>query len=143
MKKLNKILAILTLIAVVVTMGYADKNEAPILVGKDSEITIYPVDYITINSVVMGKQNGDCKADIKDIYLLGKQRSWRDKGGIGFYSAYGKLCRPDSDENQNNKYIIVLTTNFGSYVYEYIYAEYKKADKENKKYILPLIEYKK
>lgn len=146
MKRLiNKSLAILTLIAMVVTMSYADKNEAPILSASFSDsIEIYPVDYITIHSIVMGKQNGSCKVDIKDIKFgdkkLGEQLSWLNKGYIYFYSSYGALCRPISDENKNDKYIIVLTTNFGSYVYEYSYAEYEK---KWDSYILPLIDYKK
>lgn len=154
MKKLiNKSLAILTLIAMAVTMSYADKNEAPILSGDRGFARIHPVDYITIHSIVMGKQNGSCKIDIKDIKFgykatkkkLGEQISWIDEGDIDFSKSYGALCRPSSKENQNDKYIIVLTTNFGSYVYEYIYAEYEKekAKKEGKGYILPLIDYKK
>lgn len=149
MKRLiNKSLAILTLIAMAVTMSYADKNEAPILrAGSSSYVGIYPVDYITIHSIIVGKQNGSCKVDIKDIKFgyhydrkLGEQLSWTDNGSIDLHESYGALCRPSSDENQNDKYIIVLTTNFGSYVYEFIYAESEKA---NHKYILPLIEYKK
>lgn len=147
MKRLiNKSLAILTLIAMAMTMSYADKNEAPILSGDRSSVDIYPVDYITIHSIVMGKQNGSCKVDIKDIKFgyknkkLEEQLSWLDKGYINLYRSYGALCRPDSKENQNDKYIIVLTTNFGSYVYEYSYAERQKAKDE---YILPLIDYKK
>lgn len=149
MKRLiNKSLAILMLIAMAVTMNYANKSEAPILYGNYSySIGILPVDYITIHSIVMGKQNGSCKLDIKNIEFggkkkLGEQLSWFNEGEIRLNS-YGALCRPESNENKNDKYIIVITTNFGSYVYEYIYAEYKKADKEIKKYILPLIEYKK
>lgn len=145
MKRLiNKSLAILTLIAMAVTMSYANKSEAPILSGDRSSVDIYPVDYITIHSIVMGKQNGSCKVDIKDIKFydkkLGEQLSWLNRGYIYFSKSYGALCLPSSKENQNDKYIIVLTTNFGSYVYEYSYAEYEKAKKD---YILPLIDYKK
>lgn len=146
MKRLiNKSLAILTLIAMAVTMSYADKNEAPILSADNRVARIYPVDYITIHSIVMGKQNGSCKIDIKDIKFgdkdkkLGEQLSWLDGSYIDFSKSYGALCRPSSDENKNDKYIIVLTTNFGSYVYEFIYAEANK----RKEYILPLIDYKK
>lgn len=146
MKRLiNKSLAILTLITMAVTMSYANKNEAPILSGDRGFARIHPVDYITIHSIVMGKQNGSCKTAIEDISFqgkkLGEQISWIDEGDINF--SYGALCRPSSDENKNDKYIIVLTTNFGSYVYEYIYAEYEKTKKEKKDYILPLIDYKK
>lgn len=149
MKRLiNKSLAILTLIAMAATMSYADKNEAPILVAyRNYSVNIYPVDYITIHSIIVGKQNGSCKVDIKDIKFgyhydrkLGEQLSWTDNGSIDLHKSYGALCRPSSDENKNDKYIIVLTTNFGSYVYEYIYAEHQKAENE---YILPLIDYKK
>lgn len=147
MKRLiNKSLAILTLIAMAVTMSYANKSEAPILIGNDRNyVRIYPVDYITIHSIIVGKQNGSCKVDIKDIKFgrnkkLGEQLNWINEGEIDFYRSYGALCRPSSDENQNDKYIIVLTTNFGSYVYEYSFVEYGKAKKD---YILPLIDYKK
>ena len=145
MKRLiNKSLAILTLIAMAVTISYANKNEAPILgVHGSSVVIIYPVDYITIHSIVMGKQNGSCKTAIEDISFqgkkLGEQLSWLNEGSI-YFSDYGALCRPSSKENQNDKYIIVLTTNFGSYVYEYSYAEYEKKWDD---YILPLIDYKK
>lgn len=145
MKKLiNKSLAILTLIAMTVTMSYANKSEAPILKEELNGVGIYPVDYITIHSIVMGKQNGSCKIDIKDIKFydkkLGEQLSWIYEGYIDFSKSYGALCHPNKNENKNDKYIIVLTTNFGSYVYEYIYAE---AYKKRTNYILPLIDYKK
>lgn len=155
MKRLiNKSLAILTLIAMAMTMSYANKSEAPIICADGSDyVSIYPMDYITIHSIIVGKQNGSCKVDIKDITFsvrygknkkrLGEQISWYDEGSIYFSESYGALCRPSSDENKNDKYIIVLTTNFGSYVYEYIYAEDEKAKKEKKDYILPLIDYKK
>ena len=151
---INKSLKILAIIAMVISVSGANKDEAPVLVRNSSSIYILPRDYITIHSVTMGKQNGDCKMKFKDMKFtamagmekkLGEQLSWRYEGWISF-SDYGKLCRPDSDENKNAKYIIVLTTNFGSYVYEYINANYEKAkaDKNQKNgYILPLIDYKK
>lgn len=138
-----------------ISVSGANKDEAPVLAGNGGSAKILPVDYITIHSVIMGKENGDCKMkfeymkfeckDCKTIKKLGEKLSWRDEGYVGFYD-YGKLCRPDSDENKNVKYIIVLTTNFGSYVYEYIYANYEKAENDkNQKYgyVLPLIDYKK
>lgn len=68
MKRLiNKSLAIITLIAMAMTMSYADKNEAPILSAGSNSVRIHPVDYITIHSIIVGKQNGSCKVDIKDI----------------------------------------------------------------------------
>lgn len=146
MKRLiNKSLAILTLIAMAATMSYANKSEAPILIGNDRNyVRIYPVDYITIHSIIVGRQNGSCKVDIKDIKFggkkLGEQLNWRNEGEIDFYRSYGALCRHSSDENQNDKYIIVLTTNFGSYVYEYSFVE---SLKKWNSYILPLIDYKK
>ena len=146
--RINKSLKILAIIAMMISVSGANKDEAPVLVGNTDNIKILPKDYITIHSVTMGKQNGDCKMkfdDIKNGKKLGEKLSWRNEGVIGFYD-YGRLCRPDSDENKNVKYIIVLTTNFGSYVYEYIYANYEKAknDKNQKYgYVLPLIDYKK
>ena len=147
---INKSLKILAIIAMMISVSIANKDEAPVLVGDDSSAKILPVDYITIHSVTMGKENGDCKMSFDNIEFrkkeLGEKLSWLDIGNIRFYD-YGKLCRPNSDENKNVKYIIVLTTNFGSYVYEYIYANYEKAEKDGKRiyggYVLPLIDYKK
>ena len=150
---INKSLKILAIISMMISVSVANKDEAPVLVDYGSSgIKILPVDYIAIHSVTMGKENGNCKMSFDDIKFngnpnkkLGEKLSWGNEGSIGFYN-YGKLCRPNSDENKNAKYIIVLTTNFGSYVYEYIYANYKKAkaDKNQKNgYILPLIDYKK
>ena len=155
---INKSLRIVAIIAMMISVGNANKDETPILQGDGSSIYILPRDYITIHSITMGKQNGDCKMNFDNITFkgnpfsdnrsnkkLGEKLSWVNMGSISF-SDYGKLCRPDSDENKNVKYIIVLTTNFGSYVYEYINANYEKAkaDKNQKNgYILPLIDYKK
>ena len=146
---INKSLKIVAIIAMMISVGSASKDEAPVLVDDGSSgIKILPVDYIAIHSVTMGKENGDCKMRFNDMGFynkkkLGEKLSWRDEGVIVF-GAYGKLCRPNSDENKNERYIIVLTTNFGSYVYEYIYANYEKAQAEKKKYyVLPLIDYKK
>lgn len=145
---INKSLKILAIIAMMISVSGANKDEAPMLVGNTDNIKILPKDYIAIHSVTMGKQNGDCKMNFEDIKFnygrkkLGEKLSWFSEGSIRF-SNYGKFCRPYSDENKNVKYIIVLTTNFGSYVYEYINANYEKAKNEEKKYVLPLIDYKK
>ena len=142
---INKSLKILVIIAMMISISSANKDETPVLVGESTSITILPRDYITIHSVTMGKENGDCKMSFEDIKFgnkkdkkLGEQLSWFDKGGISFYD-YGEFCRPYSDENENVKYIIVLNTNFGSYVYEYIHAN----DTATENYVLPLIDYKK
>ena len=141
---INKSLKIMAIIAMMISVSVANKDEAPVLVGESTSITILPRDYITIHSVTMGKENGDCKMSFEDIKFnygrkkLGEKLSWFDKGSIGFYD-YGEFCRPYSDENENVKYIIVLNTNFGSYVYEYIHTN----DIAAEDYILPLIDYKK
>ena len=155
---INKSLRIVAIIAMMISVGNANKDEAPILIGNDRKsVDILPRDYITIHSVTMGKENGDCKIKLDDDFSfsgrrqnkkLGEKLSWTNKGSIGFYNFsyyHDVFCSPDIDE-ENAKYIIVLTTNFGSYVYEYIYADYEKAKADSNQkngYILPLIDYKK
>ena len=160
---INKSLKILAIIAMMISVSGANKDETPVLVEDGLNIKVLPRDYITIYSVTTSKENGDCKRTVTDNILFNRQLHW-DIGRYlkleidRLYSGNDK-CYPYLAKNENDTYIIVLNTNFGSYVYEFVtsYERRKKhlvyiingistniEDKEGKRqYVLPLIDYKK
>ena len=77
---INKSLRIVAIIAMMISVGNANKDEAPILRSNDnSGVEILPKDYIAIHSVIIGKENGDCKMKFNDIEF---KREERNKYGI-------------------------------------------------------------
>ena len=162
----------MAIIAMMISVSGANKDEAPVLVDVDFklEIKVLPRDYITIYSVTTSKENGDCKRTTTasdfpyNEFPFNEQLHWDNKMRLkmntidGIFDDGRRECYPYSTKNENDTYIIVLNTNFGSYVYEFVtsYERRKKHlvyiingistkdDREGKReYVLPLIDYKK
>ena len=165
---INKSLKILAIIAMMISVSGANKDEAPVLVEGNLDIKVLPRDYITIYSVTTSKENGDCKRTTTasdfpyNEFPFNEQLHWDNKMRLKMNTIDGIFddeweCYPYSTKNENDTYIIVLNTNFGSYVYEFVTGERRnkhlvyiidgistKSKRENKtEYVLPLIDYKK
>lgn len=181
---INKSLKIVAIIAMMISVSSANKDEAPVVVFDAGSLKIFPRDYITIHSITISKQNGDCEMKFYPDEPTDWELGWENRltvrsldSNFGEKFGYSSSCafpnRSSDDNKKNEKYIIVLNTNFSNYVYELVYAVYEyiianelELDTNNKyavdiiyydknhspelgmlkkvrRYVLPLIDYKK